>query len=1200
MKKIALVLGIALACSTPARAIEIAISTQAGWWTQAAADREMQEIVNNVKGATVTLFNTAQQPDLANWVRDHTYDGQPDILILCGRFPTSIYPAANYMVNGSLAERFLDAGNCIVNTGDYMFYVVSSGTNNAAAGLQNMTDRTAFSTMSADNTVVAVTADGKKYTPSLTITSSDRLFFLDQLGGDWYAELILAQNAAGNRAEPAIITNRVTGGRLGIFYQTNAEDTNPRGEVISEWINNWYLPVVVNGSWAKGPLPMAKATDVPADAVLSWTPGQFAGTHDVYLGQTLADVEAASRTDKKSVLVSQGQAGATFQSGTGLEYGKTYYWRIDEVNKTPDNTIFKGGVWSFTVEPYGYPVKPVKATASSAQEGMGPEKTIDGSGMTGDLHGTVETTMWLTTGAAPNWIQYEFDKVYRLHEMVVWNSNQMIETFLGFGAKTVTVETSTDGTTWAPVANAPEFSRAPGAANYAANTTVSLGVEAKFVKLTITTNWGGLAPTVGLSEVQFSYAPPLARSPQPAHGATNVAVDADLSWRPGRGATSEKVSFGTDGLAVVKGAVPPQPATAHALDPGVLNFGTSYYWKVDGLGAATYPGSTWIFTTQQYRVVDNFEDYTDVAGGEVFSTWIDGFADNFKSSGSTVGLKDPVYGTYNDTTIRRGTQSMPVEYNNAKLPFYSEATRTFDETLDWTASGANTLSLWVRGWPVDFVDKGNGAFTVAGSGHDIWDAADDFRFVYKKLSGDGSIVVKIDSLVGSTNAWAKAGVMIRQSLEANSAMVDMIIANPSGANGANFQWRATAGAGASSTNSPSTQNIKTPQWVKLTRKGNVFSAQYSADSVTWLDIKNPALTGTPVTTTVNMVGDVYLGLCVTSHDRPQTAVAEFSGAATTGTVTGAWQQAWIGVDADLTNDTAPLYVTVTDSAGKSATVVHPDPLAVNVNAWAEWKIALSDLKGVNLAKVKKLTIGVGDRANPKTGGGGKLYLDDIQVGGIAALAPSAPLGLVAAYSFENDAKDSSANGFDGMVLGTPTYVAGLAGSGMALKLNGTTDCVDLGTSPAFNFRASFSLSVWANIGAWTTNWQHVMVSNRGESGIGWQLRRRDNNRIVFTTRGVGQDDEPRSSKDATLNEWVHIAAVYDNAANTKTLYINGVQDAFVATNPGRIAPTTHNTFIGARANASNVVEARFTGMLDEVKIYDIALTPAEVLKLAGK
>ena len=133
------------------------------------------------------------------------------------------------------------------------------------------------------------------------------------------------------------------------------------------------------------------------------------------------------------------------------------------MNAAPDNTIYKGDVWSFTAEPYGYPIQPVTATASSAQTNMGPEKTIDGSGLDkSDLHGTDGTTMWLSTGAQPNWIQYQFDKVYKLYDLKVWNSNGLVESFIGFGAKKVTIEYSADGTTWTALDNVPEFARAPG------------------------------------------------------------------------------------------------------------------------------------------------------------------------------------------------------------------------------------------------------------------------------------------------------------------------------------------------------------------------------------------------------------------------------------------------------------------------------------------------------------------------------------------------------------------------------------------------------------------------------------------------------------------------------------------------------------------------------------------------------------------
>ena len=246
----------------------------------------------------------------------------------------------------------------------------------------------------------------------------------------------------------------------------------------------------------------------------------------MYLGTVAADVNNASRTNPNGQLASQGQAQTIFDPAGSLAYGQTYYWRVDEVNTSADGTIYKGGIWSFTAEPYGYPITSITATASSAAPNMGPEKTVDGSGLTGDLHGTEGTTMWLTGGAAPNWIQYQFDKAYKLYDLKVWNSNQMIEGFLGFGAKKVTIEYSADGTTWTALENVPEFARATGMAGYAANTTINMGgVMAKFVKLTINANWGGMAPQTGLSEVRFSYVPVQARAPQPATAATGVAID---------------------------------------------------------------------------------------------------------------------------------------------------------------------------------------------------------------------------------------------------------------------------------------------------------------------------------------------------------------------------------------------------------------------------------------------------------------------------------------------------------------------------------------------------------------------------------------------------------------------------------------------------------------------------------------------------
>jgi len=448
---------------------------------------------------------------------------------------------------------------------------------------------------------------------------------------------------------------------------------------------------------ASAPSPEDKAADVPADVVVTWTPGEFAATHDVYLGTSFADVNDASRADARGVLASQDQGEAAYEPAA-LAYGQTYYWRVDEVNAAPDYTVYKGEVWSFTAEPYSYPVTPIAATASSAQAGMGPENTINGSGLNDlDEHSAELREMWMSAGTPrPNWIQYEFDRVYKLDELLVWNSNQLIETFLGFGARDVTIEYSADGQTWAQIEGVPEFAKATASHTYRANTTVDLGgAMAKFVKLTINANWGGVAPQTGLSEVRFFYVPLQAREPQPQDGATGVALDTSLNWRPGREAESHEVSFGTDEAAVTAGAGA-EIVTEHSYAPASMDFATTYFWKVDEVGAAgSYEGEVWSLTTQEYAPVDDMEGYND-DDNRIYDAWIDGLADPARG-GSQVGYDVSPFAER--TIVHGGSQSLPLRYNNEQAPFYSEAEREFSPVQSWTIGGADSVRLWVRGVP---------------------------------------------------------------------------------------------------------------------------------------------------------------------------------------------------------------------------------------------------------------------------------------------------------------------------------------------------------------------------------------------------------------------------------------------------------------------------------------------------------------------
>jgi hypothetical protein len=250
--------------------------------------------------------------------------------------------------------------------------------------------------------------------------------------------------------------------------------------------------------------PGPKASDVPCDVVLSWVSASSTPTQDVYLGTSFEAVNAASRANPQGMLVSQGQPATTYDPPGLLELSRTYYWRVDFVIAGPPSVIIKGPVLKFTTAALTYSIKNITATASSAQAGSGPERTVDGSGLDKtDGHSTGQKDMWWSMAEPSHWIQYEFDKVYTLHELWVWNFNMMMEPYTGFGAKTVKIEYSTDGTAWTPLANVPEFARGTGKPGYTANTIVSFaGVPAKFVKLTIEKNWG-VAPQTGLSEVRF-------------------------------------------------------------------------------------------------------------------------------------------------------------------------------------------------------------------------------------------------------------------------------------------------------------------------------------------------------------------------------------------------------------------------------------------------------------------------------------------------------------------------------------------------------------------------------------------------------------------------------------------------------------------------------------------------------------------------
>ncbi len=162
------------------------------------------------------------------------------------------------------------------------------------------------------------------------------------------------------------------------------------------------------------------------------------------------------------------------------------------------------------------------------------------------------------------------------------------------------------------------------------------------------------------------------------------------------------------------------------------------------------------------------------------------------------------------------------------------------------------------------------SFSLVGGGADIWGASDQFQFCSQTIQSDGSIVARVLT-VENTNAWAKVGVMIRESSAASSRFVDALITPGSGSSA---QWRnASAPSGASAT----TAGIAAPYWVRLDRIGGNVSAYFA-----------PYSAGAPGAWTLRATqpiatGAALIGLCACSHDNTTSCLATFDNVAVTRT-----------------------------------------------------------------------------------------------------------------------------------------------------------------------------------------------------------------------------------------------------------------------------------------------------------------------------
>jgi hypothetical protein len=293
------------------------------------------------------------------------------------------------------------------------------------------------------------------------------------------------------------------------------------------------------------------------------------------------------------------------------------------------------------------------------------------------------------------------------------------------------------------------------------------------------------------------------------------------------------------------------------------------------------------------------------------------------------------------------------------------------------------------------------------------------------------------------------------------------------------------------------------------------------------------------------------------------------------------------------NIAGQVYVIVADSAGASTKVTNANTAITTADAWTEWVLSLDAIKaaGVNTAAVTKLVVGVANLSGqPKASG--LLDIDDIRVA-------FQPIGLVAYYALENNVLDSSGNGHDGVLSGNAafpaTYVAGPAGFGKGMLFDGTAghQNVEVGTFDPSEKTGQLTVALWAKWDGASGEWQGLIGKRDGWalSNMMWHIEvNRDSNTIGFASYGVYPDS---GGAKLPIGVWTHVAVAFDGT--TARFYINGAETG----NGGFSFSQNKNSRVHFGSDDPDGGNP-FNGALDEVRIYDIVLSQADIAKLAGK
>jgi len=204
-------------------------------------------------------------------------------------------------------------------------------------------------------------------------------------------------------------------------------------------------------------------------------------------------------------------------------------------------------------------------------------------------------------------------------------------------------------------------------------------------------------------------------------------------------------------------------------------------------------------------------------------------------------------------------------------------------------------------------------------------------------------------------------------------------------------------------------------------------------------------------------------------------------------------------------------------------------------------------------------------------------------------------GLIAFYPFNDQAKDESGNGLHGTVYGATRSSDRHNKFNSAYFFDGINDYINLGTNSVFNFNSSYTLAAWISPTN-TAKIQRLLVKDNGVSGRGFSIGDAGSQTLAFYDRGLAPSTV-NTSAILQINTWQHVVAVYDAGAKTMAIYVNGMRQALSTSVSGSPSSAANPLTLGGNPSSSG--GEYYNGMMDEIRIYNYALSDYEIAMLSS-